>query len=344
MAQPRIQRVAKEADRPDPARLVLSGVLGLAIGLSSSLLLQADGEEGDGGDISVPFTNTTEPTAHAAATDSHKTRPRRPRKHRRTKAAAPTGTDGGTDSGVGTDASALTAQLQPIRDGGAADGGAANIAAAPKAPAPVADALSAQASAAEPGAAATQDQTPPAKVAVVPEQPPRPHAGTNPQPPPVTEKPVTEKPVAEKPVAKKRAATGSSGQAAPEPPTKRPTATAKLEFKRGHVAYLRCAGVQRRDRRFPCPRDKTMERHVWSALAGLTKCSAASLSAGRGDIRLTFKRRLPPEIEYRALKQGLPPAAVAKCAGEALSQVHTRLYSLQMIVLFRFELRAGEAP
>ena len=82
-----------------------------------------------------------------------------------------------------------------------------------------------------------------------------------------------------------------------------------------------------------------MERRVWAALRSLKACPVPGLRRGRGEVRLTFKRRHPPEIEYRTLPNGPTAEAVEQCAAEKLQHVTSRFSPIHMIVLFRFELR-----
>jgi hypothetical protein len=62
----------------------------------------------------------------------------------------------------------------------------------------------------------------------------------------------------------------------------------QLTFKHGHVAYLRCNGLPQSKGPFPCPRDREMEKQVWSALSELERCAPVELRGRRGDVRIEF--------------------------------------------------------
>jgi hypothetical protein len=116
--------------------------------------------------------------------------------------------------------------------------------------------------------------------------------------------------------------------------------SASHELVRGHIAYLRCEGVPLQDGPFPCPRDRRLEKQVWSALDRLQQCALPPLGAG-GDfeLRVEFRTRGRHSFEVK------PPrgsealtSAVQACLANDLELARTQLRPLLMTVLFRFEL------
>lgn len=112
-----------------------------------------------------------------------------------------------------------------------------------------------------------------------------------------------------------------------------------LELVPGRVAYVRCDGVTKQAGRFPCPRDRALERSVWEALRSLERCP--TLGSGGADVRLEFGPEGPPAVHVLSPRSGdgLDRGLVAKCAGVALGQTRTALRADRMLVAFEVTLR-----
>jgi hypothetical protein len=135
------------------------------------------------------------------------------------------------------------------------------------------------------------------------------------------------------PEADLRAREEASGTAT-TPPDESPAG-----FERGVVVYVRCDGIERPERRYPCPRDRKLEQAVWRALAQLPGCPVPT-GEGRGEVRLDFRRGAgAPRLRVRALRGSLDGAAVEKCVSGTLRALRTRLRPDRMITAFRFALR-----
>ena len=118
-----------------------------------------------------------------------------------------------------------------------------------------------------------------------------------------------------------------------------PPASPGRELVKGQIAYLRCEGVPLQDGPFPCPRDRRLEKQVWSALERLQQC-AVPASNGGVELRVEFRTRGRHTFELRssAGSETFDTAAHACLAGD-MELVRTSLRPLLMTVLFRFELR-----
>jgi hypothetical protein len=108
---------------------------------------------------------------------------------------------------------------------------------------------------------------------------------------------------------------------------------------RGRIAYVRCNSIEQQPGRFPCPRDRTLERSAWAALDELTRCPR--LGPGSADVRLEFGREGPPSVHVLGPRQGdaLDRALVTKCAGTALGQTRTDLQADRLLVAFEVTVR-----
>jgi hypothetical protein len=126
-----------------------------------------------------------------------------------------------------------------------------------------------------------------------------------------------------------------------EAPTAPAPTSASHELVRGHIAYLRCEGVPLLDGPFPCPRDRRLEKQVWSALDRLQTCALPPLVAGSDfELRVEFRTRGRHSFEVkppRGAEALMSP--VQACLANDLELVRTQLRPLLMTVLFRFELR-----
>ncbi len=118
-------------------------------------------------------------------------------------------------------------------------------------------------------------------------------------------------------------------------PTTKPAA-----LVRGFVAYLRCDGLERRGRRFPCPRDPALEAAVWRDLAALPGCTHVALGQGPFEARLGFLGAGAPTVDLRGTAEtALHLDAVRQCVADRLTRNRTRLGSPRLVVAFHAELR-----
>jgi hypothetical protein len=126
---------------------------------------------------------------------------------------------------------------------------------------------------------------------------------------------------------------GAAPEVAPRP-------ARALTFVPGRVAYVRCDGVAKHEGRFPCPRDRALERGAWEALRSLEHCPR--LGPGGADVRLEFGPQGPPAVHVLSPRTGnsLDRDLVAKCVGMALGQTRTALRADRMLVAFEVTLRA----
>jgi len=107
-------------------------------------------------------------------------------------------------------------------------------------------------------------------------------------------------------------------------------------FKRGHVAYVRCDGLEQHDARFPCPRDRMLEQRVWSLLRG--RVPGCTSGDGRVDVRLEFGPQAAPEVRISIDDGNATSGDVERCVREGLLATQTSLTPDRMIVSFRFTL------
>jgi hypothetical protein len=115
---------------------------------------------------------------------------------------------------------------------------------------------------------------------------------------------------------------------------------AQRRFEYGLVVYLRCDGLERQKKRFPCPRDRKLEAHVWEALRVLPQCRGADPGFGEAELRLTLHRKAMPRVDIGPPGDGrsLNLRAVSQCTGPGLARLRSRLRSPHAIVTFRFGL------
>ena len=118
-------------------------------------------------------------------------------------------------------------------------------------------------------------------------------------------------------------------------------ASPALRFERGIVAYVRCEGLERKDTRFPCPRDRELEASVFATLSELTKCGEPDLGRGQGEVRLEWRGTSVPTILVRSSRDepALSEQAVSRCVATPLNAARPKLHSSHLIVAFRFALR-----
>jgi len=116
---------------------------------------------------------------------------------------------------------------------------------------------------------------------------------------------------------------------------------AKPIFEPGVVAYVRCEGLEQRGSRFPCPRDRKLEEHVWHALAQLADCTDPELGRGSAELRLTLAKSRTHAVDFRSSAVGpsLNLRALTKCAGGKLANARTSLKAPHAVVSFRFGLK-----
>jgi hypothetical protein len=114
---------------------------------------------------------------------------------------------------------------------------------------------------------------------------------------------------------------------------------AKREFVQGTVAYVRCGGSGRT--RAPCLRDRKFEDSVWRTLAKLPTCGEGDPGTGSAELRWTLYKTDQSALDWRPGVDGtsLNLRAMAKCAGEKLTNTRTRLRAQQAVVSFRFSLK-----
>jgi hypothetical protein len=112
------------------------------------------------------------------------------------------------------------------------------------------------------------------------------------------------------------------------------------QFVQVVVAYLRCDGLERQKRRFPCPRDRRFEANVWSTLQELTRCKNVDPGVGQAELRLTLHGRQPLTFEFAAPPNGrsLNLRAVSQCTSRRLPKLRARLRTEHGLVTFRFGL------
>ena len=114
---------------------------------------------------------------------------------------------------------------------------------------------------------------------------------------------------------------------------------AKPTFEPGVLAYVRCEGSELRNARFPCPRDRRLEEHVWSVLAQLPNCTDADPGIGSAELRVTLnKSRASFEWKAPLNDPSLDLRAVAKCAGAKLAAARTPARLPHAVVSFKFGL------
>lgn len=133
--------------------------------------------------------------------------------------------------------------------------------------------------------------------------------------------------------------------ASPTPPTatgsgKPNKRLALRQLDIGLVVYSRCDGLQRRNQRVPCPRDRKLETHVWETLRALPQCRDADPGFGQAELRLTLHQRAAAEfvLAPAAAGRSLNLRAVSQCAGRGLARLRTRLRTPHAVVTFRFGL------
>ena len=111
----------------------------------------------------------------------------------------------------------------------------------------------------------------------------------------------------------------------------------------GRVAYLRCDGLPTQQGPYPCPRDLRLEEDAWAAIDGLPLCPNGPMDAGEADIRIVFRRGLPPEVLVHDL-QSSPQLAVQPlldCLRPSLTALTTSLDADELVISFRFSLVAS---
>jgi hypothetical protein len=114
-----------------------------------------------------------------------------------------------------------------------------------------------------------------------------------------------------------------------------------LRVKPGVFAYLRCEGVPQRRGKYPCPRDRPLERRVRSIIEALPTCrQAQAISRGRSfEIRLELGAGGAfNELDVNGPNEAAE-RAVRACTGPALRKEHTELRTTRMIVSMRFKAR-----
>jgi hypothetical protein len=120
-----------------------------------------------------------------------------------------------------------------------------------------------------------------------------------------------------------------------------PGASAQHTIVHGQLAYLRCEGVPLESGPYPCPRDRHLERQVWSAIDGLQQCSLPALSTPDVELRVELKSRGGKHaLEVRAADGSTAFAnAALACLSTPLESVRTQLRPIFMVVAFRFEVQ-----
>lgn len=144
-------------------------------------------------------------------------------------------------------------------------------------------------------------------------------------------------------IARKRAAPAPAPATSPAPASATPPAassgpTPAVEL--GIVAYTRCDGVPQLNTRFPCPRDLRLEARVRRVINMLDRCPLKPEQRGQGDVRLEFTRDVPVQVSIESPRRdGFDRAAVSRCIGHALADMHTSFKPDDMVVLLYFGLR-----
>lgn len=199
----------------------------------------------------------------------------------------------------------------------------------------------------EPIAPSTPPQTavsePPTSIATpAPVEPPPP----TPTAVPATPEPTAPVRIATTPpqnIARKRAAVAppaATTSATPDSPTPSVSSGPTPQVELGIVAYTRCDGVPQLNKRFPCPRDLRLEARVRRVINMLDRCPLKPEQRGQGDVRLEFARDVPVQVSIESPRRdGFDRAAVSRCTGHALADMHTSFKPDQMVVLFYFGLR-----
>lgn len=109
----------------------------------------------------------------------------------------------------------------------------------------------------------------------------------------------------------------------------------------GQLAYLRCEGVPLEAGPYPCPRDRHLERQVWSAVDALQQCALPALSTPDVELRVELRSRGGKHaLEVRPAdgSEAFARAATA-CLAPPLESVRTQLRPIFMVVAFRFEVQ-----
>jgi hypothetical protein len=106
------------------------------------------------------------------------------------------------------------------------------------------------------------------------------------------------------------------------------------------IAYLRCEGVATKGGRFPCPRDRVLERRLKEIVAGLPQCAhASSIEPGSFELRAEL-RRAGTIVEHTVRgPSAAAEQAVRACVATRLERVQSSLHPSRMIVSLRFEAR-----